>query len=95
MENIKYPTSTFDLTVMELCKKVDYWKDRSNYFETLYEEAQLEIGKNLNENLLNAKQGVADALMLCLSLKEDGSGNLLIDKDSRKGLVEYHSKTKK
>lgn len=91
MENSKRPLHTFDLTVMELCEKVEYWKQRAEYFECLYENEREEHWKTNQEHFKTVQQNLSDTLMLCLSTVEDGNGNLIINKEDRKALVEHHS----
>lgn len=76
--------STAELTLMQLCQEVDYWKSRveeaentSKYWEAKYTEL-------LNRSLLDAKKGVANALAIALHATDDSDGNLVISKEGRK-----------
>jgi hypothetical protein len=78
---------TVDAKFFELCEEIDYWKERAQKAEadTKYWQDQYSI--HLKESLLSAQKGVANALMLALSVKDDENGNLVIEKKDRKTLA--------
>ena len=83
-----YPMRTADIKFVELCDEIDRWKAEAKYWKEMFEQERDERTELLNQNMLNAKKGVANALMLALHVKDDEEGNLVIDKDSRKELAE-------
>jgi hypothetical protein len=79
---------TADIKFHELCEEIDYWKHKAKKAEEEAEYYREEYSKLLNENLARSQQGVANALLFALSVKDDEEGNLILDKDSRKQLAE-------
>ena len=79
---------TADIKFLQLCNEIDQWKDEANYWKEKYEELQKEYSEHINQSLVSAQKGVANALMFALSVKDDENGNLIIDKESRKELAE-------
>ena len=79
---------TADVKFLQLCNEIDQWKEEANYWKEKYEELQKEYSEHINQNLVSAQKGVANALMFALSVKDDENGNLIIDKESRKELAE-------
>lgn len=83
---------TADVKFLQLCNEIDQWKEEANYWKEKYEELQKEYSEHINQNLVSAQKGVANALMFALSVKDDENGNLFIDKESRKDLAKmWHS----
>lgn len=80
--------STFDKTVYSLCKEIDELKAEVDYWRQKYEEERAINVKMVDENLSNAKHGVANALRFAMSLQDDEHGNLIIDKENRQFLAE-------
>ena len=70
---------TADIKFLELCDEIDYWKERAKQAEEDAKYWQEEYSKHLNEGLVSAKKGVANALMFALSVRDDENGNLVID----------------
>lgn len=81
---------TIEIEIHRLCDEIDYWKDRAEHFEELYKEELASEAIRINERLLNAKEGVAKALMLALSVTDDKDGNLVIKKEDRKMLADNY-----
>ena len=79
---------TADVKFLQLCNEIDQWKEEANYWKEKYEELQKEYSEHINQNLVSAQKGVANALMFALPVKDDENGNLIIDKESRKELAE-------
>ena len=79
---------TADVKFLQLCNEIDQWKEEANYWKEKYEELQKEYSEHINQNLVSAQKGVANALMFALSVKDDENGNLIIEKESRKELAE-------
>ena len=81
---------TINIEFNRLCDEIDYWKDRADHFESMYKEEMAREAIAVNERLLEAKKGVANALMLALCVKDDENGNLIIEKEDRKALAENY-----
>ena len=81
---------TANMKFLELCEEIDSWKEEAQYWKEKYEEATKEHHEYLNESLLSAQKGVANALMFCLSAKDDENGNLVIDRQARRELNELY-----
>mgnify|MGYP006308712481 CR=1 FL=1 len=79
---------TADIKFLELCDEIDYWRERTKKAEADAEYWQTEYTKHVNEGLVSAQKGVANALMFALSVRDDEDGNLVIDKDKRQELAE-------
>lgn len=79
---------TADIKFLDLCEEIDYWKERAKKAEEDAEYWQTEYRKHLNESMISAKKGVANALMFALSVRDDEDGNLVINKDDREKLAE-------
>jgi hypothetical protein len=82
--------NTFDRTVYNLCEEIDDLKQEVKYWREKYEEEKRANTKMLDENLQQAKQGVANALMFALSAQDDENGNLVISKSKRKELADRY-----
>ena len=63
--------NTFDRTVYSLCLEIDELKEEVKYWREKYEEEKNANAKMLDENLAQAKQGVANALRFALSVQDD------------------------
>jgi FtsZ-binding cell division protein ZapB len=83
--------NTFDKTVYSLCLEIDELKEEVKYWREKYEEEKNANAKMLDENLQQAKQGVANALRFALSVQDDENGNLVISKENRQSLAETWS----
>lgn len=81
---------TIDIKFSELCDEIDFWKERSEQAEQDAEYWKNQYQTLLNESLINAKKGVANALMFALHATDDENGNLVIDKESRKKIAETY-----
>lgn len=81
---------TVDVKFYELCDEIDYWKERTKVAEDDAKYWKDEYSKHLNESLVSAQKGMANALMFALSVRDDENGNLVIDKDARKELAESY-----
>ena len=84
--------STIDLKFSELCDEIDYWKIEAEHWKNEYDKLWKENGKKLQEDLDRSKKGLANALMIALSVKDDEKGNLVISKKDRKMLAENYKK---
>ena len=89
MKNNTISTTT-ELSFLDLCSRVDYWKTRANHFEELYNEERQENVTNLNNSIESAKKGVANALLFSLSATDNPDGSMTIDKDSRTVLAKSY-----
>ena len=79
---------TIDYKFSELCEEIDYWKDQARYYQEKYEEEVLTRSIESKERLLEAKKGVANALMFALSVEDKEDGSLSISSENRKVLAE-------
>ena len=84
--------NTFDRTVYFLCLEIDELKEEVKYWRAKYEEEKNANAKMLDDNLKQARQGVANALRFALSIQDDEDGNLVISKENRQSLAETWSK---
>lgn len=81
---------TIDYKFQQLCEEIDYWKEQSEYYEEKYKtEMQINAG-NINKQLKESKQGVANALMFALNIKDNKDGSLSISSKDRKQLAENY-----
>ena len=77
---------TIDRKFSELCEEIDFWKGEAKRYKNLYE---IEVEKNvdiLNKQLKDSQRGVANALMLALSINDNKDGSLSISSEDRKRL---------
>lgn len=81
---------TIDYKFHELCNEIDYWKSEAEYYKQKYEAEIQKRSIESKERLLEAQKGVADALMLALSVTDDAEGNLVINKENRKELAKRY-----
>jgi len=81
---------TADLKFLDLCDEIDYWRQRAKTLESDVNYWKNEYQELLNGNLKSAQQGVANALLFCLSVKDGEDGSLVIDKKSREQLAERY-----
>ena len=79
---------TIERKFHEMCDEIDHWKAEAEYWRNEYDNILTENAKRTNEDLEDAKKGVANALMFALSVKDDENGNLVIDKKDRKKLAD-------
>lgn len=90
MKRLDEPMRTADIKFLDMCEEIDRWKNEAAYYKEKYEE---ELQRNVeasNRSMQIAKQGVADALMLSLNIKEGDGGSLVIDSAAREALKTYH-----
>ena len=87
-KNKEYTTA--EITFIELCEEVDYWKSEAKKWKELYQNEVQERNKEWNERNEDAKKAVGNALMFALSVKDDANGNLIINKEDRKILSERY-----
>lgn len=80
---------TYDILVSDLCEEIDFWKERANHFERLYEEERNHSIQVSNERMKEAKKGVATALMFALSCSDAPDGSLIINRENRKDLANH------
>lgn len=78
---------TADIKFIDLCEEIDYWRERAEKAEKDSKHWQEEYSKQLDSSLKSAQKGVASALMLALSVKDDENGNLVIEKEDRQKLA--------
>lgn len=78
----------FDLLVSDLCAEIDEWRKEAEYWKAKYMEERDARNMELTERLEESKKGVANALMFCLSVKDNEDGSLSISKEDRKLLAE-------
>lgn len=81
---------TVDIKFGELCDEIDYWKEIAKQAEENAEYWKNEYHQHMNQSLINAKKGVANALMFALHATDDENGNLVINKESRKKIAETY-----
>jgi hypothetical protein len=74
----------------ELCEEIDYWKDQAEYYKTKYEEEIQRSVEDVNKQLEESKQGVVNALMFVLSVKDNEDGSISISSEDRKQLAENY-----
>jgi len=79
---------TADLTFMDLCRQVDYWKEQAEYFEQKYKDEVRENNKQMNERLEESRMQLGNALMFAFSVEDKEDGSLSISADKRKILSE-------
>lgn len=84
--------TTFDRTVYSLCLEIDELKKEVDYWREKYEEERRLSIQSSNERLEQSKKEVANALLFCLSVKDDKDGNLIISKKDRKTLSKSYKK---
>lgn len=89
-DNYEYKPNRFDELTYDLCAEIDDLRRQVTYWREKFEEERNERSSLLNSQLETAKQGVANALMFALSVKDDANGNLIIDRESRKQLAENY-----
>lgn len=89
-ENYEYKPNRFDELSYDLCAEIDELRSQVKYWREKYEQERDENIAAANRQLESAKQGVANALMFALSVKDDANGNLIIDRESRKQLAERY-----
>ena len=90
--NMLAPVRTADMKFIELCDEIDYWKAQAEYWKKEYEDMRDENIKRTNESLKSAQQGVANALMFAMSVKDNADGSLSISKEDRKHLADNYAK---
>jgi len=81
---------TTELKFYELCDEIDYWKEKAKKAEDDAQYWKDQYSSFLNESLVSTQKGVANALMLALSVSDDENGNLIIDKETRKELAKNY-----
>ena len=86
MEIIK-SERTIDRTVHHLCIEIDELKEDVSYWKEMYEKERATNIEMVNKGMVDAKKGIANALMFALSISDDADGNLVINKGDRKRLA--------
>ena len=81
---------TTDIKFYELCDEIDYWKEKASAAAIDVEYWKGEYSKQLHEGLISSQKGVANALMLALSVQDGADGSLILDKESRKKLADNY-----
>lgn len=79
---------TINVKFDELCIEIDYYKEEAKFWKSKYDELNKEYSLHINESLLSAQKGVANALRFVLSVTDDENGNLVIPAENRKTLLE-------
>lgn len=79
---------TADIKFNELCDEIDYWKAKAEYYKQKYEEELESHSKFVNDQLEESKKGVANALMLALSIEDKPDGSISISKENREKLAD-------
>lgn len=85
--------NSFDRTVWSLCHEIDCLTAEVEYWKEMYESEAKRYNQLSKDTLASSKKGVADALMLALSVSEGDDGSLVISKDSRKKYAKYLKST--
>jgi len=80
-------TSRYDILISDLCDEIDELKQSAAYWKKQYEDERNARNIEMNERLEESKKGVANALMLCLAVKDNPDGSLSIGKEDRKQLA--------
>lgn len=78
-----------DITVSNLCEEVDFLRAEVAYWKGMYEQEIRERNEETNQRLIEARKGVANALVFALSVRDDENGNLVIPAKERKQLAKY------
>lgn len=76
-----------DRLISELCDEIDMLKEEVRYYKTLYNEERAQYNQHLNESIETSKQGIANMLMLCLSVEDKPDGSISISNENRKRLA--------
>jgi len=79
---------TVERAFYSFCEEIDDLKEAVEYYKNLYETEKAANNLMVSENLLSAKQDVANALLFALSVSDDKNGNLVISKEDRNSLAE-------
>lgn len=77
-----------DILVSDLCYEIDELSREVDHWKKKYDELHEEYINHMNENIANSQKGIGQMLMLALSSKEDENGNLVIDREGRKAIVD-------
>jgi hypothetical protein len=83
---------TIDIKFADLCDEIDYWKDQADKYKELYERELQERAIASKKSLIEAQEGVANALMFALSVTDDKDGNLVMSKENRKEFAKNYKK---
>lgn len=86
--NYENQTSSFDRTIKSLCNEIDDLKCEVEYWKNLYQEQLKENQQMFNEKSEEIHKNLSNTIQLAFKLKEDGDGNLYINKDDRKVIAE-------
>jgi len=82
--------SAFDSTVKELCRKIDRLRAEVEFWQEKTEELQEELSESQRQHMSSVMDGVGNAIMFALSVKDDADGNLVISKENRKDLANHY-----
>lgn len=80
--------SQFDVTIQDLCYKVDDLQAEINYWKEKYDSLLQEMNQQTAQRLEESNKAIANALRFAFSVTDDADGNLIIDSESRKNLAE-------
>lgn len=85
---------TADIKFLELCEEIDFWKEQARYYKKEYEQQLQERSIESKQNLVDAQEGVANALRFALAVEDGENGELIINKENRI-LLGHHWETTK
>lgn len=81
--------------IFDLCEEIDDLREQVTRWKRMYEDERDANMKQANERFEEVKQGVGNALMFALSIKDDVNGSLIIGKEDREQLAKrFKSQTK-
>lgn len=78
---------TVDYKFHQLCEEIDHWRGQAEYYKAKYDEEIQRSVEKTNRQLEESKRGVANALMLALSVKDNEDDSLSISSEDRKQLA--------
>lgn len=65
-----YNMRTANFKFLELCKEIDFWKDRAEYFEELYEEQLKKYHELLDDSIKHSRTMMGNFLTAMLEKGE-------------------------
>lgn len=77
----------YEILVADLCEEIDALKESVAYWRNKYESERNERNKESSKRLEESKKGVANALLLALSVTDNPDGSLSISKETREELA--------
>ena len=84
--------NTFDRPFSSFCWEIDELKAEVSYWREKYEALSVKNAGELQERLEDVQRSLDNALVFALSVRDDGNGNLVIEKEDRKLLAETYKK---